>query len=160
MAFLTETQRVSDDRIVRDVVPTITAGLYASGDALGGLLSFQRASLGPGRSGMIELLRVIDRAAQLAAMDLVLFTVDWPAVADNAVFDVDDVYMDHFVGAIPITGANYWNFADNATAVVYPVSLPFITEIDDTLYGQLVVRAAPTYAATNDLRVRLSIRRD
>lgn len=160
MSRLTEAGRVGYWRQVITVAPTITAGLYAANDALGGRMTFSSASIGAGQSGMIEAVRIVDRAVQLAPMDLVLFDQAFTATADNDPFDPSDADMESCVGVIPVTAANYWQFFDNAVAVVYPVGLPFVTVGSGDLYGQLVVRAAPTYVATTDIRVRLTVRRD
>jgi hypothetical protein len=148
-------------RTVIDVVPVITAGAYSLGDALGGLLTFPGASRGPGHGGVIESLRVVDRAQQKKPLDLFLFDQSVTVVADNAVFAISDADWDHWIGTIPLVAANYFDGVDNSGAVVSPVGLPFVT-VGANLYGQLVVRGsvAPTYVAATDIRVRLMVRWD
>ena len=141
-----------------DAIPRITAGIYASGDALGDMLTFTHPGLGRGHSIEFRSLRVVDRAAQLAPFDLVLFSQPWAAVADNAVFDIPDEQMDNMIGAIPVTAANYANFADNAAAIVFPIELPATLLPHGAIFAQGVVRATPTYAAVDDVRIRLSAR--
>ena len=152
--------RVTAYRHFIDAVPAISTAIYASGDALGGLLVFDGASRGRGMTGKIEALRIADRASQQAAMDLVLFASTFAVTADNAVFDPNDSDLNVCVGVIPVTAANYWGFNDNSVAVVYPVNLPYLTLEDARLRGQLVVRGTPTYVTTTDLHVRLSVRQD
>ena len=151
---------VTEYRKVIDAVPAISTAIYASGDALGGLLVFDGAPRVPGGTGIIEGLLITDRASQQSAMDLVLFSSTFAVTADNAAFDPNDADLDVCIGVIPVTAANYWGFNDNSVANVYPISLPFPTLVDDKIRGQLVVRGTPTYATTSDIRVRLSIRLD
>ena len=152
--------RVTEYRHFIDVRPAISTGIYASGDALGDLLIFDGAARVPGGTGMIEALRVSDRASQQAPMDLVLFQHDFAETADNAAFDPSDLDLDGLIGIISVTAANYWGFNDNSAAVIYPVNLPYRTLTDQRIFGQLVVRSTPTYASTADINVRLSMRQD
>ena len=166
MARLTELGRVGQDRIVIDVVPTITAGAYGLGDAVGGRLAFTHATAGAGETGVLELIRLVDRAQQMQAIDLVLFDQAFTATADNAVFDPSDADLENCLGVINIAAADYFNFNDNAVAVVTPMSplgwgFPIQTVGSDILYGQMVVRTGPpTFVATSDLRLRCTFRRD
>lgn len=166
MARLTELGRVGQDRIVLDVVPVITAGAYSLGDAIGGRLEFDGATAGAGETGVLEMIRLVDRAQQNVALDLVLFDQAFTAIADNAVFAPSDADLENCLGVVNVAAADYFNFSTNAVAVVSPVSpdgwgFPVQTVGSDILYGQLVVRSGPpTYVATTDIRVRLTLRRD
>ena len=161
MALNTQLGRTGRYRKVIDVAPTITAGAYSLNDAVGGRMTFANASHGAGQSGVIEALRIVDRAQQMVALDLFLFDQAFTAVADNAPFAVSDADMENYVGTIPISVANYADLSTNSGAAMYPVGLPYITVGSYNLYGQLVVRSGPpTYVATSDLRIRLSVKLD
>ena len=167
MALLTHPRRAGEDRVVIDAVPIITAGAYGLGDALGGRLRFPRATHGAGHTAVIETLRLVDRAQQNFAIDLVLFDQPFTETADNAVFAPSDRDMDHCIGVINIPAAAYFNFSTNAVAVLpltdanWGMGVTVWTAESDALYGQMVVRGgAPTYVATDDLRLRLTLRRD
>lgn len=162
MAILTQLGRVGLHRGFIDIVPTITAGAYVVGDALGGLLTFTNASHGNNLSGSVEAVRIVDRAQQLVALDLVLFDQTFTNTADNAAFDPTDADMENHVGTINLPAASYFDFNDNAAVYVVPSpAVPFVTVGTPNLFGQLVVRSGPpTYAATSDIRVRLYVQRD
>lgn len=167
MALRTKSERVGADRVVIDAVPIITAGLYAINDAVGGRLQFSRATRGAGHTALIESVRLVDRASQNFALDLVLFDQPFSEIADNAVFAPSDADLDHCVGVINIPAAAYFTFSTNAVAVLpltdanWGQGFPVWTAESDVLYGQLVVRGGPpTYAAINDLRLRLTLNRD
>ena len=166
MSRLTELGRVGQDRVIIDVVPTITAGAYGLGDALGGRLELTGATAGAGETGVLEMIRLVDRSQQNQAIDLVLFDQAFTATADNAVFAPSDADLENSLGAIPIAVSDYYNFSTNAVAVVTPVGpwgwgFPIQTVGGNILYGQLVVRSGPpTFISTGDIRVRLTLRRD
>ena len=166
MARLTQLGRVGQDRIILDAVPTLTLIAYSLGDALGGRLQWDGATGGALERGVLESILIVDRAQQLAALDLVLFDQAFTASVDNAVFNPSDADLNNCVGVVHVAAADYTNFSTNAVAMVTGIGpmgwgLPIQTVGDDILYGQLVVRSGPpTYVATTDIRVRLTLRRD
>ncbi|MDZ4766519.1 MAG: hypothetical protein SGI73_18435 [Chloroflexota bacterium] len=143
---------MSSVHVTPNTTPTITAGAYSSGDALGGKLTFMLGSLS---SGVIQSLRLVDLAKQNAEIDLVLFGADFSATADNAVFDPSDADLANCLGAIKIANSSYASFNDSALASVYGIGLTFQT--GSAIYGQLVVRGTPTYASTSDISLQIGI---
>ena len=166
MGYSTRAGRVGQFRTVIDVIPVITAGAYSVNDALGGQLQFAAASVGAGDTGVIELVRIVDRAQQQVSLDLVFFDQAFTATADNAPFDPTDADLENCLGWFNVPQSAYNNFAGNAVALVAPLGVdgrgfPFWTVGTDSLYAQLVVRSGPpTFVATSDIRVRLLVRRD
>lgn len=145
------------------VTPTITAGAYAAGDALGGLLTFANAVSSAGGAGLITKVVIIDDAQQLAPVDLVLFDQTFTATADNAPFDPTDADLQNSLGYIDVAATDYANFADNAMACkASGLRMPFEFQLaagQTSLFGQLAVRDTPTYVATDDITVILTIER-
>src|SRR3954469_19526232 len=88
--------------------PTITASsAYASGNALGGKLTFTNAIFNPqptqnnaGGGGIIFNALILDKDKQSAAIDIVLFKVDFTATADKSNFDPSAGDMANCVGVI------------------------------------------------------------
>jgi len=150
---------VSPIRIVQ--TPTISTGIYAAGDALGGLLTFANAVLATGGSGVITKVVIIDYDQELAPIDLVLFNQTFTNTADNAPFDPSDADLANCIGYIDIAATDYSDFTDNSVAAkTSGLRMPFpITLVGTSLFGQMVVRSAPTYTATTDISVRLTIER-
>ena len=148
-------------RIEITQTPTITAGAYTAGDAVGGLLTFADAVRTNGGGGIVSKVVIIDDAAQLAPLDLVLFNQTFTATADNAAFDPTDADLQNCIGYIDIAATDYANFNDNAVAAKSAgLRMPYPIILSGTsLFGQLVVRGAPTYAATDDLTIKLTIER-
>lgn len=149
-----------DNKITIVQTPAISAaGIYADGDAVGGLLTFANASLGAGKTGTVLSVIVLDLDKELAPMDLVLWNVTFTATADNAAFDPSDADLANCIGHILIASGDYASFNDNSIATVRNVNLDY-TLTGTSLFGQLVARGTPTYTAVGDLTVKLVCQRD
>lgn len=135
--------------------PTISTTIYAAKDAIGGLLTFANAARFTGGSGRVEVVTLYDRDPERADIDLVLFDTTITAPTDNAVFDPTDTELLTCVGVVPIGSGNYSDFNDNAVATVTP-SLHYVLT-GTSLFGVLVARGTPTYTATNDIVVSLTL---
>jgi len=141
--------------------PTITAGAYTANDALGGLLTFANAVRAAGGSGVVTKVVIVDYDQERAPVDLVLFNQTFTATADNAPFDPSDADLANVIGYVDVAATDYANFTDNSVAAKSSglrMPLP-VTLVGTSLFGQLVVRSAPTYTATSDISVRLTIER-
>ncbi len=154
------------------VTPVVTAGAYSANDALGGLLVFKDALL-PGlvQTGVILTVTLLDAASQDAATDLVLFNQTFTATADNAAFAPSDADLLNCLGVISIAAGDYATFSGNSIATVRNAGFgaKSVDTIgaqtgtstgDGNLYGQLVTRATPTYAATSDISVTITVLQD
>jgi hypothetical protein len=139
------------------VTPTISTGIYAAKDAIGGLMTFSNAVRASGGSGVVMAVQVTDKDQELRAMDLFLFDRSITATTDNAIFAPSDTEMTQCVGVIPI-GA-YADTSTNAVAYANNVGLAFVANGTD-LFGQLVARDTPTFTATSDIVVTLTIYQD
>jgi len=148
------------------VTPNVTAGAYSANDAVGGIMTFEYALHAPKQTGVLLSVTIKDNASQEAALELVLFSKTFTAVADNAAFDVTDADMLNCLGVVPILSTDYDTFADNSIATVRNIGLGIRSEnavtssADGALYGQLLTRGTPTYVATTDVTVTLTILQD
>lgn len=141
------------------VTPTVsTSPAYTAGDAVGGLMTFTSAHGTSGGKFIIDTVTILDLAKQSAALDLVLFDQSFTASTDNAVFDPSDADAANVIGFVPIAAGNYADFNDWSVATVRNVGLAGALSGSTSLYGQLVARGTPTYAATTDIKVILSLR--
>lgn len=140
--------------------PVVSASsAYTANDAVGGLLTFASAAIDGFNSGIIDGLLIIDDAAQAAELDLVLFSATFTATADNAAWNVAEASMENCIGHITLT--DYAAGSANAVGTKSGVGIPFnLGAGNTTIYGQLVTRGTPTYAATDDLTVKLLLRKD
>jgi len=145
--------------------PTITAGAYSAGDAVGGLLEFEGVASPYDRGAIIVAATLIDKAAQKALMRLILFDRTFTPTADNAPFDPTDADLANVLKYLTFAATDYISFNDNSMAqrlgdlgdaVLASVVL---AEGGTSLFGQLVTGGTPTYASTSDLIVKLTIER-
>ena len=135
--------------------PTITAGAYSSGDAVGGLLEFEDACSIYKNSTLLSLVIIVDDAKQAADLRLYLFNQEFTPTADNAAFDPSDADLQNCIAVILVD--DYFDANDN-TVGVEAVEIPITLEEGETsLWGQLVAAATPTYAATDDLTVKITV---
>lgn len=143
------------------VTPTVsTTPAYTAGDAVGGKMTFSNATRIAAYSGRIKSVIVVDQAKQAPILDLVIFNADPSSttVTDNSVLDVADGDMSKIVARVPLV--DWVQFNDNAACAVNNLSLDFNLASGSSLYGALVTRGTPTFAATNDVIVTLVIEQD
>ena len=145
------------------VTPTITAGLYAAGDALGGRLEFANAARVASGGGTITKVVITDDDSEEAPVDIVFFDQAFTATADNAPFDPSDADLQNCIGFIDVAATDFATFNDNsAAAKASGLRMPFDFDLAaavTTLYAQMVVRSTPTYTATDDLTVIITVQR-
>lgn len=138
--------------------PTISTSAYLTGEALGSVMTFSSAAAVSGGAISVVAVQIADKDQERAAIDLVLFDRN-PAsgtFTDNGTFDPTDTELAQIIGVIPITGADYSNFSDNAVAHVDCAVHGKLNGTD--LFGAMITRSTPTYTATSDIVVTLSIR--
>lgn len=142
--------------------PTVTASsAYTSGNAVGGLLTFSNAARASGKPIEIVGARILDKNANSTAnspYELYLFDRTFTADTDKTAFDPSDSDMAncHEVLAFATTDAYV---TSNNTICRWAASRRAVMLLNGTdLFGQLVTRSTPTYGATSDLTVLLTIR--
>lgn len=102
-----------NDCITKEVQLAITAGAYAAGDVVGGLITVDI-----GASGIIRQLKLVDDDNIGAALDLYIFNAEPTAIADNAVFATAFTLADHkkWIARLSITTADWNTINSNKTA--------------------------------------------
>jgi len=146
--------------VIVSAIPVVSISpAYASGDAVGAVLSFASAVRVSAGSGVIESVTITDLAKQSANLDLFLFDTN-PSVppTDNDPADIADADLVTCVGVIPVTGHHTAN--DNGVSCARAIGLGFKLASGTTLYGMLVSRGTPTYSGVSDLTVRLAVRQN
>lgn len=135
--------------------PTITAGAYTTGKALGGLLTF--AGVADVGYGKILTATISDKANQKIAMDLLLFNQTFTATADAGTIAISSADLVNMVGVITFVAGDYISTAasTNAIATKYNLNFGTVSASLGSLFGQLVIRGSATYASTSDIKVSL-----
>lgn len=136
------------------VTPTITAGAYSAGDVVGGLLTFDVS----GASGVFSLksVRIADDDNEKAACHLYLFNSAPTSIADNAAFAPVIADLKKLVADVAVASAVFSTLNGNAVALKEALTAIF-TVPAGKLYGYLVCDATPTYTATTDLAIQLTL---
>lgn len=141
------------------VTPTVsTSPAYTAKDAVGGLMTFANAARVSGGSIRLDAVQIVDKAQQQKDLELVLFDRTLTAPTDNSVFAPTDSELATLVAAIPIPAGFYSDYSSNSVADV-PVGRSIVLNGTD-LFGVLVARGTPTFVATTDIVVTLTISQD
>ena len=152
------TTNVSTDGITISQTPAITAGAYIANDVVGGLLTFAAASRAIGWGGVIKDMVILDDAGQDAALELWLFDQTFTPVADNAPWAPAEADLENLVCIITTANGAYFP-AGTPSAAMVEVSQRYDC-VGTSLFGQLVTRGTPTYAATDDISVKIGLLQD
>ena len=148
------TNRVdAGDEILISQTPAVTAGAYGANDAVGGLLTFADAARATGMGGVVKSLLILDDAGQDVEMELWLFRETFTAMADNAAWAPSQADLRKLVGIIS-TADGAWFAAGTPSAGRVEASQTY-TCTGTSLFGQLVTRGTPTFAATDDISIVL-----
>ena len=139
------------------LTPTVTAGAYSASDAVGGLLTFAGAGDKNTDHGTVLRLVIVDDAMQNVALTLWLFNQTFTAMVDNAEWDIADSDNQNCIGAILVAASDYSAGKDNSVASVDCNFVYALSGSGTSLYGQLVTAGTPTYAAADDITVKLTV---
>ena len=140
------------------LTPTITAGAYSAGDAVGGLLTFANAGRASAEGSVLTDVLLIDDAGQDAELELWLFDRTFGAIADNGAWAPTEADLENCI-AVVSTVDGTWRAAGTPSVINIEVT----RRIDITgtsLFGQIVTRGTPTYAAVDDLTVKIQLLQD
>lgn len=135
--------------------PTISTGIYASGDLLGTLMKFKNADLSKDQRCMIQSLVLVDQDKESVSTDVIFFSSNpsGTTFTDNAALDIADADMSKIVHVESLTSYNAFN--DNSVAVSQAMTIPIT--YTDGIYVCLVTRGTPTYTAVTDIVLSLTI---
>jgi hypothetical protein len=138
--------------------PTISTGAYASGDLLGTLMKFKSSELSQNQRCVIQSLIVFDKDKENIDVDVVIFESNPSSTTftDNAALAIADADLDKIAHVESLT--SYVDFSDNSVAESQSMTIP--VTFTDSIYVCLVTRGAPTYTATTDISLKLSIIQD
>lgn len=136
--------------------PTVDTGAYATGELIGSKLTFAPAAGSSAKgTGYIVSVLITDKAKQAVDLELVLFRANPSATTftDQAAFDPADADLANVVAAISLTSAaSHFAYSDNSVHYVGSLALPYRGV---TLYGALISRGTPTFAASTDVTIYL-----
>ena len=135
-----------------NIIPTITtsAGIYSSGDNIGGLLTLSNATRIIGGTCMLDSIHVRDNLNQSAALSILLFSSS-PAtgatITDNAAFVYGTTAFTKQIGIINVAALDYTTFNSKSSASLSGLRRIMTAVGDVNLYAIVVTTGTPTYAA-------------
>jgi hypothetical protein len=142
------------------VTPVLTvAGLYASGDFVGTsatAMDFTPMARAAAGSGLILGALLVDDSAQTVPLELWLFhTAPAGPPADNAAFTMTDAGALNRIGVIEFNTYHASALNTASDGEICNGHAPFVCAAgDQSIFGVLVTRGAPTYA-TGQLHITL-----
>ncbi len=147
---------------LKSIIVAITpdTDIYASGDLIGEKLTISNPLGGSGGKGRLLSIVLADRAKNSAAIDLILFDANPSATTftDNGPLTIVDADLSRICGVIPIVANDYAEFVDNTVFCLYNINLGIaLRGSTKDLYACLVSRGTPTFAATTDLQLILTL---
>ena len=152
--------QLGGESIAISQTPTVTAGAYSANDAVGGLLTFANAGRVATGSGIIKSVLILDDAGQDVELELWLFDATFTAMSDNAGWAPSEADLRKLV-AIISTEDGAWFAAGTPSAARIETSQGYnLAAAGTSLFGQLVTRGTPTYAATDDVTVIIGLLQD
>ena len=153
-----DTNLVASSGISISQTPTVTAGAYSANDAVGGLLTFPNAALVAGGGGVIKDTIILDDAGQDANLELWLFNATFTAMVDNAPWAPSQADLRKLVAVIDSNNGTWFDAGTPSACQIEPSKR--YDCVGTSLFGQVVNRSTPTFAATDDVTVILGLLRD
>ena len=153
---------ISTKSVTVCATPTIDTNIYAAGDAVGGLLTFSNALRPNAFSGVITGAYILDKDAEGANLDLIIFNANPSAstVTNNAALDLADADLSKAIEPISISSHTAFNSNDNGISGSGSLTRTVQTSSSVTLYGALRAVATPTYTSASDLTVCIGVLQD
>ena len=154
----THVGQVGGEGITIALIPTVTVGAYSAGDAVGGLLTFPNAGRASAMGSVLTDVLIVDDAGQDAELELWLFNATFTAIADNDAWAPSEADLEKCI-AVVSTVDGTWRAA--GTPSVINIECTRRIDIPGTSrFGQLVTRGTPTYAAVDDVTVKIKLLQD
>lgn len=133
--------------------PVVTSGsAYATGNAVGGLLTFASMARVNGQGGVLQSAVLRDKNGNNVSYDLFLFDSAPAAPTDKTAYALG-TDLAKCIGSVSFVGIVQAGTPGLVTAV--GLGLAYRIGSGTTLYGVLVARGAPTFASTADVSVEL-----
>jgi len=132
------------------ITPGITAGAYAAGDVVGGLIIFDFKEM---FGGTLRSIKIIDVAEQDEAFKVYLFDRQPTTIDDNDPFTLSLSDWQKWVGTITVSASDYESLNNIAGADSDSWAIDFASS-GGLLYAYFVTTGTPTYAAATDLSIR------
>ena len=150
---------VYTDGITITATPVLTTAAYTAGDAVGTLLTFANAAKVGTGGGVLTDVVLVDDAGQDAELELWLFDTTFLAT-DAAAFAPAEASLHTLIGVIKSTDGVWVAAGTPSVNHIQGVVRYDCAASGTSIFGHLVCRGTPTYAAVDDLTVRIKLLQD
>lgn len=144
-------QTVGSQITTQTAVQTVTASsAYASGNAVGGLMTLASATASNGSGGLLQSVIQYTKSAQTASIDVFVFKANPSSstCTDKTAFSLAAADFDKVIGVAHISD---WTSAGTpSVGQSQSLAIPFSLASGTALYACAVTRGTPTYASTSD----------
>ena len=151
--------RLDNAAIVITATPVLTTAAYTAADAVGGVLTFADAARVAGGGGYIKDVVIIDDAGQDDDLELWLYNDSITEIGDATTYAQTEAELHTLVAVVLTSTGSGWLPTGTPSASITEVNQRYVCT-DTSLYGQLVCRGTPTFAAVDDVTIRVSLLQD
>lgn len=140
--------------------PTVTTGsAYASGNVVGGLLTFGPLVRRESGGGILNTVILRDKSGQAGTYDLFLFDQNPTnsTFTDKSAVAINTADLSKVIGVLTIAAVKLGAASTMGVSTLNSANLSFKLTSGSTIWGVLVVRGTPTYAGASDVSVDLVV---
>ena len=141
------------------VTTVVDTAINASGDNIGTLMTFADAARVVGYGGVIKGVQIIDDASQSGTLELWLFDTTFTAGNTNAAWTPTEAQLHTLITVISTADGTWYTGGATATTCSIEVARRYDC-VGTSLFGRLVTRSTQTYAASDDVTVRIQLLQD
>lgn len=139
----------------------VSATTYSSGNALGAVAVF--SAPGMSEKMYLEKVRLLDKANQKIACDVLVFAQTFTGTADKSAINISAADAANLAGHVSLVAGDYATISSAGNGLAVATKLlnpPLPILVSDPLmkiYIQLVTRGAPVLQTTSDIVVLLGL---
>lgn len=149
------------DQATVTVAQTVTSSsAYATGNAVGGLITFSNAARVSAGSGLIQSAVTYTKSAQTTTLELWVFNANpsGSTCTDKTAFSVASADFDKVLWVFQVN--SWFSGGTPSVGLSGDRAVPFALSSGSSLYGCLVTRSTPTYTSTSDVSVAIRLVRN
>lgn len=152
---------VGGNQVTISNAQTVTASsAYATGNAVGGLITFTNVARVSGGSGLIQSVVAYTKSAQSSGLELWVFSANpsGSTCTDKTAFSVASADFDKVVWVFAIS--SWYSGGTPSVGLSSDRAIPYALSSGTSFYACLVTRSTPTYASTSDVSIAVRLIRN
>ncbi len=137
------------------VIPVISAGIYAANDQLGDIMELASFEDKDNKGVLLRDISILDEATQSDAMDILFFDRTITIAADNAASIISDADMAFCIGQVKIVAGDYV-LSGSTSSMASKRNIDLVLSSNEgvpvaNIFAVAITRGTPTYAAVDAL---------